>query len=175
VKRIALISLVALTSLLSSCTGYPRLLNFPFDPAGGRSLNSRASEFTPQVASPFIVFVSDRNGSQDVYLFDARSRRLIALPGLNSLDEIASHPSISEDGRYIVFAGSRQGRSDIYLYDRETQQKQNLTENLPAEVRNPSISADGSTIAYEIAKNGQWDIVVCDRAGQPLAIPGNSR
>ncbi|NJM90374.1 MAG: TolB family protein [Hydrococcus sp. RU_2_2] len=166
-KRVVLISIVALTSLLSSCGGYPRLLNFPFDP-GGRSLNSRNLELTPQIAAPYIVFTSDRNGSQDIYLFDARTRRLIDLPGLNSLDEIASHPSISEDGRYVVFAGSRQGRTNIYLYDRETQQKRNLTDNLPAEVRNPSISADGSKVVYEIAKNGQWDIVVCDRAGQPL-------
>ncbi|AFY76204.1 MAG: TolB family protein [Hydrococcus sp. C42_A2020_068] len=173
-KRPVLVLIVVLTSLLSSCTGYPRFLNFPFDP-GGRSLNSPNSELSPQVNAPYIVFVSDRNGSQDVYLFDARRRQLIDLPGLNSLDEIASHPAISEDGRYIVFAGSRQGRADIYLYDRETQQKRNLTENLPAEVRNPTISTDGSRIAFEVAKNGQWDILVCDRNGQPLNIPGNAR
>ena len=170
-KCFVLISTLTLASFLSSCTGYPRLLNFPFDP-GGRSLNSRNSELMPQVASPYLVFVSDRNGSQDVYLFDTQARRLIDLPGLNSLNEIASHPSISEDGRYIVFAASRQGRTGIYLYDRETQQKRNLTENLAAEVRNPTISADSSTIAFEIARDGQWDIAVYDREGNPLAIPG---
>jgi Tol biopolymer transport system component len=173
-KRFVLISIVALTSLLSGCTGYPRLLNFPFD-AAGRGLNSRNSELTPQVDASYIVFASDRNGSQDVYLFDATNRRLIDLPGLNALDEIASHPSISEDGRYIVFEGSRQGRSDIYLYDRQTQQKRNLTENVQAQVRNPTISADSSRIAYEIAKNGQWDLVVCDRSGEALDLPGNSK
>jgi Tol biopolymer transport system component len=167
VKRFALISILVLTSLSSGCTGYPRLLNFPFDSAG-RSLNSRSSELTPQIASPYIVFVSDRNGSQDVYLFDARSRRLIDLPGLNSLDEIASHPSISEDGRYIVFTSSRLGQTDIFLYDRETQQKRNLTESLSADVRNPTISADGSKIAFEVAKSGQWDIFISDRSGKPL-------
>ncbi len=158
---------MAITSLLSSCTSYPRLLNFPFDP-GGRSLNSRASELTPEIASQYIVFVSDRNGSQDVYLYDAKNRRLIDLPGINSLNEIASHPSISEDGRYIVFTTSRQGRSGIYLYDRETQQKRNLTANIQAEVRNPTISADGSAIAFEVATDGQWDIWVYDRSGRPL-------
>jgi Tol biopolymer transport system component len=159
---------------IAGCTGYPRLLNFPFD-AGGRSLNSRASELDPQIASPYLVFVSDRNGSQDVYLFDARERRLIDLPGLNALDEVASHPSITEDGRYIVYAASRQGRSDIYLFDRETQQKRNLTDDLDAEVQNPQISADGSRIVYEVAKDGQWDIRVCDRDGKPLDVPGNAR
>jgi Tol biopolymer transport system component len=166
-KRFSAISVVLLTSLLSSCTGYPRLLNFPFD-VGGRSLNSGASELTPQITSQYIVFVSDRRGSQDVYLYDVPNQRLIDLPGLNALNEIASHPSISEDGRYIAFAASREGRTAIFVYDRQTQQKRNLTPNLQAEVRNPTISADGSRIALEAATNGQWDIVIYARSGQLL-------
>jgi Tol biopolymer transport system component len=115
-----------------------------------------------------VVFVSDRNSSQAVYLFDTQRRRLVDLPGLNSLNEIASHPAITEDGRYIVFSASRQGKSDIYLYDRETQQKRNLTESLNFETRNPTISADGDRIAFEVAQNGQWDIMVVDRSGTVL-------
>ncbi|MEB3311129.1 MAG: Tol biopolymer transporter periplasmic protein [Snowella sp.] len=160
---------VIVTSLLSGCGGYPRYLNFPFDNAG-RSLNSAAEEFTPQVSGTYIVFVSDRNGSQGIYLFNAQTRRLMDLPGLNSLDAIASHPAISEDGRYIVFTASRQGKSDIYLYDRETQQKRDLTPDLNAETRNPTISADGDRIAFEVAQNGQWDIRVIDRSGNPLNV-----
>jgi hypothetical protein len=105
--------------LLTSCTSSASLLDFPFDPAG-RSLNSPASELTPQAAGRYIVFVSDRRGSQDVYLYDTTDRRLIDLPGLNSLNAIASHPAISQDGKTIVFAASREGRSGIYLYNRET-------------------------------------------------------
>jgi Tol biopolymer transport system component len=166
-KHFFLVLGVIFTSSLSGCTGYPRLLNFPFD-SGGRSLNSPKSELTPQVATPYIVFISDRNGSQDVYLYDTRQRRLLDLPGLNALNEIASHPSISEDGRYIVFGANREGRSTIYLYDRQTQQKRNLTPGIQAEVRNPYISADGSRITFEIAKDGQWDIAIYNPNGQPL-------
>ena len=160
----------AFVGLLTSCTSGARLLDFPFDP-GGRSLNSPASELTPNVTGRYIVFVSDRRGSQDVYLYDANTRSLIALPGLNSLDAIASHPAVSEDGNTIVFAATRRGRSGIYLYNRQTLQLRNLTENLQAEVRNPTISADGSTIAFESSENGQWDIVVYDRSGKPLDLP----
>jgi Tol biopolymer transport system component len=166
---------IALSSLLSSCAGYPQVLNFPYDP-GGRSLNSPTSELTPQIAaSRYIAFVSDRNGSQDVYLFDALSRGLIDLPGLNSLNEIASHPSVSQDGRYLVFAASSNGKSEIYLYDRETQQKRSISTKIAAEVRNPTISADGNKIAFEVATDGQWDIYVCDRSGEPLDLPGIPR
>ena len=159
--------IVVISSIATGCTGYPRYLNFPFD-GGGRALNSRASDLEPKVTSTYIVFISDRNGSQDVYLFDAQQRQLISLPGLNALDEIASHPSISEDGRYLVFASSRQGKSNIYIYDRETEQKRNLTTNLQAEVRHPIINADGNQIAFEVAKDGQWDIMIYDLFGNPL-------
>lgn len=165
-KRIGLIWVV-LVSLLCSCTSYPRVLNSTVD-TGGRSLNSFASELTPQVTDQYVVFVSDRNDSQDIYLYSLQNRRLIDLPGLNALNEIASHPSISEDGRYVVFASSSAGKTAIYIYDRETQQKRNLALNLAAEVRNPSISADGSTIAFEVGRDGQWDIWIGDRFGKRL-------
>jgi Tol biopolymer transport system component len=147
-------------------------LSFPFDAGGGRGLNSSAGDLEPSISDRYIVFISDRNGSQDVYLFDAQTRRLIPLPGLNSLEQIASGPSVSEDGRYIVFAASRQGKTDIYLYDRQTEQKRNLTANVQAEVRNPNLSADGSRIAFEVAQGGQWDIWIYNTAGQRQMIGG---
>lgn len=160
---------VILVGLLSSCTGYPRLLNYPLDP-GGHSLNSPAAESSPRIVGRYLVFTSDRLSRQDIYLFDRLSRNLINLPGLNTFDAIASDPDVSEDGRYIVLAASRQGRRDIFLYDKETQQSRNLTANLPAEVRHPTISTDGSMIAFESSANGQWDIVVYDRSGKPVQV-----
>ncbi|BFM39608.1 Tol biopolymer transporter periplasmic protein [Synechocystis sp. LKSZ1] len=152
---------------LTACGGYPRYLNLPFE-RGGRGFNSPADDLDPQITPPFVVFASDRNGSQAIYLFNTQTRQLLPLPGLNSLDQVASQPAISEDGRYIVFAVSRQGASDIVLYDRETQQKRNLTADLAADTRNPTISADGERLAFEVAKQGQWDIMVMDRQGNRL-------
>ncbi|WP_071191723.1 TolB family protein [Trichormus sp. NMC-1] len=169
-----LIILFLCSSLLTGCFGYPRLLSYPFD-AGGRSLNSLASEVNPQISGRYIVFTTDRRGSQDVYMFDTVTRNLVDLPDLNSFDSIASHPSVTQDGRYIVFVGSRQGRSGIFLYDRETRQSRNLTTNLQAEIRNPTISADGSRIAFEFSNNGQWDILLYDRSGRQLNIPQEPR
>ncbi|HLO84700.1 MAG TPA: Tol biopolymer transporter periplasmic protein [Nostocaceae cyanobacterium] len=158
------------SSLLTGCFGYPRLLNYPFDP-GGRGLNSLSTEANPQISGRYIVFTSDRRGSQDVYMFDRVTNNLVDLPGLNSFDAIADHPAVSEDGRLIVFAVSRQGRSAIFLYDRETRQSRNFTNDLQAEVRNPTISADGNRIAFEYSNNGQWDILMYDRFGQRLNLP----
>lgn len=157
-------------SLLASCSASTRLLTFPFDPSG-RGLNSPYTEQAPQISGRYIVFVSDRRNSQDIYLYDFVAKRLIDLPGLNALDMIAEHPSISADGNFIVFCGLRQGRSGIYLYNRSTGQLRNLTLNLQAHVRNPTISADGRRIAFESSARGQWDIVVYDRFGRPITPP----
>lgn len=171
IKISIIIPILTSVSLLSGCFGYPRLVNYSFDP-GGRSLNSTASELNPEIGGRYIVFSSDRRGSQDIYMFDTLSRNLIELPGLNSFDAIASDPSVSSDGRYIVFAASQNGRSAVFFYDRETNQTRNLTADVQAEIRNPTISGDGNIIAFESSRNGQWDISVYDRrAGNRLNIP----
>ncbi|MEA5596220.1 Tol biopolymer transporter periplasmic protein [Rivularia sp. UHCC 0363] len=167
-NRFILFCLSISFGLLSSCSS-PRILSYPFD-NGGRSLNSGASELNPHISGRYIVYTSDRQGSQDVYMFDRVTRSLINLPGLNSFDAIANHPSVSQDGRYIVFAVSQEGRSNIFLYDKEIRQSRNLTSNLQAEVRNPTISADGNRIAFEYTLNGQWDILVYDQLGRRLNI-----
>lgn len=170
-SRYLLLSIIiSLVTTISGCSAGGRMLSFPYD-SGGRSLNGPTSDLQPQISGRYIVFVSDRRGTQNIYLFDTQERIILDLPGLNSLDMISAEPSASGDGRYIVFSGTRQGRSSIYLYDRELQQLRNLTENLSAEVRNPTISNDGSTIAFETSENGQWDLVVYDKSGQRLNIP----
>ncbi len=163
--NVRFLSTVLLTSLLSGCG--PRLITFPVDP-NGRSLNSPFADIQPRVSGRYLVFVSDRRGSQDIYLFDTVIQNLIDLPGLNSIDMLVSSPAISENGRFIVFAGSREGRTGIYVYDRDTRQFRNLTENLKAEVRHPTISADGNIIAFQASTGGQWDILFYNRFGQPL-------
>lgn len=162
-----LLSIIYFMTMLTGCSNYPRLLTFPFSD-NGRSFNSRASELNPYIAGQYITFVSDRNGSQDIYLFDAKNRRLIDLPGLNSIEEVASNPSISEDGRYLVFMAVSQGKSSLYLYDRTTQQKRLLIPQQTKEIRNPMISSNGEKITFEIANNGQWDIMVTDIRGNPI-------
>ncbi len=172
--RSLLALIIVLISLLSGCTGYSGLLNYPFDP-GGKSLNSPSSDITPKIAGRYIIFTSDRSGHQNVYLFDTTTQKLIDLPGLNQLDTIATHPSVSSDGRYIVFTASRQGIAGIFLYDLQLRQSRNLIPNLPAQVQNPTISNDGNTIAFESNVNGQWDILVYNRAESRLLVPTQPR
>ncbi|MCG5056935.1 MAG: PD40 domain-containing protein [Limnoraphis sp. WC205] len=156
--------------LLTGCIGSPHLVTYPVE-TSGMSLNSPAAEFDPQITDRYIVFASDRRGRQDIYLYDWQDQTLIDLPGLNSLDAIASDPAISADSQYIAFLGTRGKQSDVYLYNRETRQLRNLTQNLQAQVRHPTISGEGGIVAFESSVNGQWDILVYNRYGQPLNLP----
>ncbi len=162
--------LVAIAGLIGGCTPYPRIIESAFDP-GGRSLNSPFNEQSPDIAGRYIVFVSERQRRQNIYLYDLQTNQTIDLPGLNTLTTLASDPDVSSDGRYIVFVGNRQDRSSIYLYDRQTRQVREIAANLRASVRNPTISADSLRIAFEASINGQWDILVYTRSGQAIEVP----
>jgi len=162
-----------LTTFLSSCSA-AHWLNLPVAP-NGLSLNSPYSETEPDfVGDRYLAFVSDRNGSQDIYLYDLQERHLIDLPELNSVDSVAAHPRLSSDGRYLVFEGNTQGTSNIYLYDRKMHVLKNLTAALNADVRHPSISADGSLIVFESNAQGRWNLELYNRFGKPVPIPNNS-
>lgn len=155
-------------TLLTSCSLGTATVPLPFN-AGGNSMNSPFQERSPHLSGRYLVFVSDRRGSQDVYVYDWIDRRLIDLPGLNAPNIMASQPAVSGDGRLVVFVGSRDRRSDIFLYDRQDQRLRNLTQGLRADtVQHPSLSANGEIIAFQASIRGQWDILVYSRFGQPL-------
>jgi Tol biopolymer transport system component len=177
-QRIGLWSLVfGLTSLLVSCSSSDI-------PLGPTSLNSRYTEEQPALSGNgrFLAFVSNRNGSHQILVYDLQQQIFLRTPGLNRLETIAESPSLSYTGRYIVYLTSDQGRPVIALYDRATQQSQVLTPAYRGWVRNPGISPDGRYVVFETASRGQWDIEVLDRGpnveldipnGAPVDAPPN--
>lgn len=166
--RIArLLFLFVCLSQIWGCTSNVRLLGTPVE-SNGLGLNSPYADTMPQVGQSLLTFVSDRNGSQDIYLWDLKARRLIPLPNLNRFDAIEADPSLSEDGRYIAFSASQNDRVGIYIYDRTSQQVRRIGGNLRGEARHPHLSADGQRITFEVNQQGQWDVVVYSRSGQPL-------
>lgn len=138
----------------------------PSDPLSGpAALNSRYTDEQPALSGNgrFLEFVSNRNGSRNILLYDLQQQQLIPLPRLNRRETIAESPSLSYTGRYVVYIASDQGKPTLVLYDRATQQPQVLTQWYQGWVRNPSISPDGRYIVFESGSRGQWDIEVLDR------------
>jgi Tol biopolymer transport system component len=146
-------------------------------PIGSSSLNSRYTEEQPALSGNgrLLVFVSSRNGSQQLLVYDLLSSQFISIPRLNRPETIVESPSLSYTGRYIAYLTSDQGRPVVGLYDRATQNSEILTPIYRGWVRNPSISPDGRYVVFETASRGQWDIEVLDRGPNvELDIPNGA-
>ncbi|OUL37611.1 hypothetical protein BV372_01235 [Nostoc sp. T09] len=146
-------------------------------PIGPTSLNSRYTEEQPTLSGNgrFLAFVSNRNGSHQILVYDLERQSFIGTPGLNRPETIAESPSLSYTGRYIAYLTSDQGRPVVALYDRAIQQSQILTPIYRGWVRKPGISPDGRYIVFETASRGQWDIEVLDRGpNMELDIPNGA-
>lgn len=150
---------LGLSSLLVSC--HPALE--PIYQPG--EFNSRYNDEQPALSGSgrFVSFVTNREGSRNLVLYDLQRQQFIELPYLNRPDAIAERPSISNNARYIVYIASDRARPEVELYDRVTGQVQILSAGYRGWVRNPSISPDGRYISFETGIRGQWDIEVIDR------------
>jgi Tol biopolymer transport system component len=150
--------LVAIALGLTSC-------NFTPSTVVPAALNSRYNDEQPALSGDgrWLAFVSNRNGSNQIAIYDTQQEQFVNLAGFSRGDVIAESPSLSRTGRYIVYIANLQGRPDIVLYDRETKRSEIVTQNYRSWVRNPYISSDGRYIVFETARRGQWDIEVYDR------------
>ncbi len=148
----------ALLCLLTACTPAS-------GPIGPQELDSRYNDEQPALSGDgrFLAFVSNRNGSRGIAVFDIQQQQFLNLPLINRRDAIAEMPSLSYTGRYIVYVASDRARPEIELYDRATQQVQVLTTGYRGWVRSPSISPDGRYVTFQTSVRGQWDIEVLDR------------
>ena len=143
---------------LSSCG-----VNNP--PQGPVTLNSRYQERQPALSGDgrWLAFVSNRNGNNQILLYDLQQRQTVPLFGLSPGNAIAESPSLSRTGRYLAYISTVQGRPDIALYDRATRRTKILTQGYRSWLRNPHISPDGRYIVFETSRRGQWDLEVLDR------------
>ncbi|MDX2231827.1 MAG: biopolymer transporter Tol [Leptolyngbyaceae cyanobacterium bins.349] len=183
VQRSRMYSIVRLTpgfvwlfSLLSSI--WLTSCDQPQGSTGPVELESRLNDEQPALSGDgrYLAFVSNRDGTRGILMYDLRNQRYVMLPRLNRRDAIAESPSLSATGRYIAYVASDSARPEIELYDRATQQTQILTIGYRGWFRNPKISPDGRYIVFETGSRGQWDIEVLDRGpGIELDIPDYQR
>ena len=134
-------------------------------PGGGASLSGQITVTDPVFPGRFVVFTSNRQGRNHVYLLDRRGNRLDSLQEANSPDGSDAYPSISADGRFIAFQSDRhQGQYDIFLFDRETRTLDSLPEanHRTAFDGFPALSADGRFIVFESDRLGKPKIFLFD-------------
>jgi Tol biopolymer transport system component len=112
-----------------------------------------------------VIFVSDRDGSNQVYVMGAdggNPQRLTDLGSVNSM------PAISPDGQSIVFVSNREGNDEIYIMNADGSNPTRLT-NDPASDWQPSWSPDGKQIVFiSGSPSGGFDIFVMGDDGTNL-------
>jgi Tol biopolymer transport system component len=111
-----------------------------------------------------LVFVSDREASPHLYLYERAARRVDTLLVTRGADGIELDPSVTPDGHYLCFASNRSGGHggfDIYLYDLTTRQPVPLPGvNSARDERHPSINSAGTMLAYQSDSSaaGSWSV-----------------
>ncbi|MGH3771572.1 MAG: hypothetical protein ACRDRW_09285 [Pseudonocardiaceae bacterium] len=91
-----------------------------------------------------IVFQSDRDGNNEIYLMNADGGNQTRLTNNPAAD---TQPALSPDGTRIAFASTRDGNSEIYVMKADGTRLTRLTNDLASDSQ-PVFSPDGTQIAF---------------------------
>lgn len=128
-----------------------------------RPLNVRGTSpaFSPDGTR--IAFVSDLNGSQDIYVMDVDGNNIVQITDDPYYD---LWPAWSPDGDRIVFVSvsEREGNWDLYSVRVDGGNRERLTDH-PAPDYAPAWSPDGTRIAFDSNREGVLSIYIMDADG----------
>ena len=115
----------------------------------------------PQASAELIAFVSDREGSDALFVMRSDGSGVRRLTG--DLPAV-SHPAWSADGQRIAFNAGSPTASDIYLINLDGSGLTKITNDAGANFY-PTWSPDGSRLAFSSNRDGDWDIYVMNADG----------
>jgi eukaryotic-like serine/threonine-protein kinase len=127
---------------------------------------STLQEMSPQYSADGkrIVFVSDRSGSNEIWVCASDASNPIQLTSFGG-PEVGT-PRWSPDGRQIAFDSPVEGHRDIYVVSTGGGKPRRLTVEPPGNVR-PSWSRDGRWIYFGSYRSGDWQEWKMPAAGGP--------
>ncbi|MCJ7728202.1 MAG: DUF5050 domain-containing protein [Actinobacteria bacterium] len=111
-----------------------------------------------------IIFVSDKNGSEDVYSMNLDGSELIQLTDHPGKD---NYPDVSPDGKKIAYTSDINGIWQIMVMNWDGTDKTQLTQN-PWSSGYPTWSFDGRFIYFEVYQDGDWEIYRINSDGSSL-------
>jgi Tol biopolymer transport system component len=149
----------------STRAGTPDL--FALDRKAPANLNRLTDFPSNEVAASYgpggtaIVFVSSKDGNQELYSIDAdggNQRRLTNTPAQED------SPEWTPDGRQIVYASNASGTYQIWIMNADGTEQKRLTDG-PAFNFQPAVSPDGRSIAFTSTRDGNYDIYLMNLDG----------
>jgi Tol biopolymer transport system component len=116
----------------------------------------------PPASHPEIVFFSDRDGDQEIYVMDVGGSNVTNLTNSPGADRF---PTWSPDGTRIAFHSERDGNFEIYVMDADGGNVTRLTFH-PARDQFPTWSPDGDQILFTSTRDGNFELYVMDANGE---------
>ncbi|MEW6126468.1 MAG: hypothetical protein AB1757_05470 [Acidobacteriota bacterium] len=121
--------------------------------------DSKANNALPDVSpdSRHIVFRSNRDGNQEIYLMDADGKNLRRLTNHPATDTM---PNFSPDGKQIAFASTRDDDYELYTLDISEDGTPGALRRLtdsPRRDTHPRYSPDGKWLVFASERNGFTD------------------
>ena len=129
--------------------------------SGGEFPATAALPVNEAVGQGRIVFESDRDGNQEIYVMNADGSEQTRLTDNLAAD---SDPNWSPDGQKIAFCSKRDGNWEIYVMNADGTEQTRLTNN-QANDAYPSWSPDGQAIAFSSNRDGNQQIYVMNSDG----------
>ncbi len=108
-----------------------------------------------------LAFVSDHEGTDDLYRMQATGR---GLRRLTSSPAVESEPAWSPDGKRIAFVSSDAGITDLYVLDVASSAVVRLTQDASVEA-SPAWSPKGNSIAFVSDRSGGGPLWIVPAAG----------
>jgi Tol biopolymer transport system component/tRNA A-37 threonylcarbamoyl transferase component Bud32 len=118
-----------------------------------------------------IVFVSKRDGNNEIYLMNADGSNPVRLTDDAAND---AFPAFSPDGNKIVFYTNRHGDNEIYAINADGSEPVRLTNNAATDY-SPAWSPDGTQIVFVSNRDGNNRLYVMSASGSVPVMLTDSR
>ena len=108
-----------------------------------------------------IVFSSDRDGNDEIYVAEADGSVLTLLSNHPAAD---TRPSWSPSGTKVIFVSDRAGSQDIFVMNADGTDQVNLTKSQSLD-SDPDWSPDGTRVAFSSHREGGFNVFVMNSDG----------
>ena len=122
---------------------------------------------SPRLTEPRILFVSTRDGNDEIYSMNSDGTNVTRLTNNAARD---GRPVWHPEGTFVVFMSERSGNRDIWIMNADGTGLRNLTAD-PSIDDNPSWSTDGSRVVFSSNRLGNHELFTVDADGSNATQP----